>query len=69
MLHNAIIKELNISETSLIRTLKRLENVVLNREVSLLEGFILTEITTLVTESALLIRGVSCLEGCFTISI
>ena len=40
-----------------------LENSVLNtcnRGVSLLEGFILTEIKALVTESTVLIRGVSC---------
>ena len=48
------------SETPLIRTLMGLENSVLNRWVSLLEGFILTEIKALVTESAVLIRGVSC---------
>ena len=52
------VKELNISETSLIRTLKRLGNFVFNREVSLLEGFILTEITTLVQNL------LSLLEGC-----
>ena len=37
-----------------------LENSVLNRGVSLLEGFILTEIKALVTESTVLNRGVSC---------
>ena len=36
-----------------------LENSVLNRGVSLLEGFILTEIKALVTDST-----VSLLEGC-----
>ena len=52
------------SETPLIRTLMGLENSVLNRGVSLLEGFILTEIKALVTDSTVLIRGVSLLEGC-----
>ena len=47
------------SET-LIRTLMGLENSVLNRGMSLLEGFILTEIKALVTESTFLVRGVSC---------
>ena len=37
-----------------------LEYSVLNRGVSLLEVFILTEIKAFVTESAVLIRGVSC---------
>ena len=37
------------SETPLIRTLMGLENSVLNRGVSLLEGFISTEIKGLVT--------------------
>ena len=40
-----------------------LENSVFNRGVSLLEGFILTEIKALMTESTVLIRGVSLLEG------
>ena len=48
------------SETPLIRTLMGLENSVLNRVVSLLEGLILTEIKALVTDSTVLIRGVSC---------
>ena len=48
------------SETPLIRTLMGLENCVLNRGVSLLELFILTEINVLVTDSTVLIRGVSC---------
>ena len=39
------------SETPLIRTLMGLENSVLNRGVSLLEGFILSEIKALVTDS------------------
>ena len=43
------------SETSLIKTLMGLENSVLNRGVSLLERFILTEIKALVTESTVLI--------------
>ena len=43
-----------------------LENSVLNRGVSLLEGFILTEIKALVTESTVLIRGVSANRG-FTV--
>ena len=51
---------MNYSETPLIRTLMGLENSVLNRGVSLLEGFILTEIKALVTESTVLIRGMSC---------
>ena len=34
-----------------------LENSLLNRGVSLLEGFILTDIKALVTESTVLIRG------------
>ena len=46
-----------------------LENSVLNRGVSLLEGFILTEIKALVTESAILIRGVSCKKGCPQIGV
>ena len=55
------LKKQNIySETPLIRTLMGLENSVLNRGVSLLEEFILTEIKALVTESAILIKGVSC---------
>ena len=44
----------------LIRTLKGVENSVLDRGVSLLEGFFLTDITTSVKESDVLIRGVSC---------
>ena len=53
------------SETPLIRTLVGLEkNSVLNRGVCLLEGFILTEIKALVTDSTVLIRGVSLLEEC-----
>ena len=48
------------SETPLIRTLMGLENSVLNGGVSLLEGFILTEIKALVIDSTVLIRGVSC---------
>ena len=40
-----------------MRPLKRPKNDVLNRWVSLSEGLILTEIMTLVTESAVLIRG------------
>ena len=47
-------------KTPLIRTLMGLENSVLNRGVSLLEGFIFTDIKALVTESTFLIRGVSC---------
>ena len=43
-----------------------LENSVLNIGVSLLEGFILTEIKALVTESTVLIRGVSANRG-FTV--
>ena len=48
------------NETPLIRTLMGLENSVLNRGVYLLEGFILTETKALVTDSTVLIRGVSC---------
>ena len=48
------------SETPLIRTLMGLEISVLNRGVSLLEGFIITEIKALVTDSTVLVRGVSC---------
>ena len=40
-----------------MRPLKRPKNDVLYRWVSLSEGLILTEIMTLVTESAVLIRG------------
>ena len=48
------------SETPLLRTLMGPENSVLIREVSLLEGFILTEIKALMLESTVPIRGVSC---------
>ena len=51
--------KIKYSETPLIRTLVGLENSVFNRGVSLLEEFILTEIKTLVTDSTVLIRGVS----------
>ena len=58
-----IIFKKKYSETSLIRTLIGLENCVLNRGVSLLEGFILIEIKALVIESAGVIRGVSANGG------
>ena len=57
------------SETPQIRTLMGLGNFVLNRGLSLLEGFIITEIKALVTESTVLIRGVSCQEGCPQIGV
>ena len=51
---------LKYRETPLIRTLRGLENSVLNRGVCLIERFILTEIKALVTDFTVLIRGVSC---------
>ena len=44
--------------TTSMMTLKGLENIVINRGVSLLEGFISTEMMTLVTESVFLCREV-----------